>query len=85
MSCKETSLLLGMCINTLIDGKENVHHHLIFNVKVKLLVLNLKDIVCIDKAMFSTPPLSSFPFLGKLISVHDILIRNLQSELQVFL
>lgn len=85
VSCKETSLLLGMCINTPIDGKENVHHHLIFNVKVKLLVLNLKDIACIVKARFSTPPLSSFLFLGQLISVHDILIRNLQSELQVFL
>lgn len=64
VSCKESSLLLGMCINTPIDGKKNVHHHLIFNIKVKLLVLNLKAVACLVKARFSTPPLSSFLFFG---------------------
>lgn len=76
VSCKETSLLLGMCINTPVDGKGNVHEHLIFNVK---------DIVCIVKARFSTHPLSFFLFLGQLICVHGILVRNPQSGLQVFL
>lgn len=56
-----------MCIDTPIDSKGNVHEHLIFNVKDKLLVLNVKDIVCIAKATFITHPLYSFLFLGQLL------------------
>lgn len=50
MSCKETGLLLGVCLNTPIDGQGNVHEHLVFNVKNKLLVLNVKGVVFVVKA-----------------------------------